>query len=192
MRPAPELLERCRRDDRKAHHDLYVMCFPIMYSICNRYYINKDDRMSALNMIFFRLIVNMSDYLKKHQHVPYEQWMRRVSVNYIIDEFRKQKRYQDLISLREELPEDLHPLQSEVDIKYDKEEIQQAIEQLPPMCKTVFNLYAVDGFKHDEIANMLGISTGTSKAHLFKARKKLQEMLTEVKNSTEWNKPQMQ
>jgi DNA-directed RNA polymerase specialized sigma24 family protein len=56
----------------------------------------------------------------------------------------------------------------------------------------VFNLYAVDGFKHDEIANMLGISTGTSKAHLFKARKKLQEMLTEVKKSAEWNKPQMQ
>ena len=148
--------------------------------------------MSALNMIFFKLIVNMSDYLKKHQQVPYEQWMRRISVNYIIDEFRKQKRYQDLISLREEMPEDLHPLHNELDLKYDKEEIQNAIEKLPAMCKTVFNLYAVDGFKHDEIADMLGISTGTSKAHLFKARKKLQEMLIDVKKSAELNKPQMQ
>lgn len=169
MRPASELLEQCRRDDRKAHHDLYVMCFPIMYSICSRYYINKEDRMSALNMIFLKLIVNMGAYLKRNQHIPYEQWMRRVSINYIIDEFRKQKRYQDLISLREEMPEDLHPFQNEVDLKYDKEEVQHAIEQLPPMCKTVFNLHTVDGFKHDEIADMLGISTGTSKAHLFKA-----------------------
>ena len=76
--------------------------------------------------------------------------------------------------------------------EFNVQEIQQAIEQLPPMCKTVFNLHAVDGFKHDEIASMLGISTGTSKAHLYKARKKLQEMLTEVKKSAEWNKPQMQ
>jgi RNA polymerase sigma factor (sigma-70 family) len=192
MRPAPELLEQCRRDDRKAHHELYVMCFPIMYSICSRYYNNKDDRMSALNMIFFKLILNMNDYVKKHNHVPYEQWMRRISINYIIDEFRKQKRYLDLISLREEMPEDLHPYQTEVELKYNKEEIQQAIEQLPPMCKTVFNLHAVDGFKHDEIADMLGISTGTSKAHLFKARKKLQEMLNGVNKSAEWNKTQMQ
>lgn len=192
MRPAIELLEKCRRDDRKAHHEFYVMCFPVMYSICCRYYINKEDRMSTLNMIFFRLILKMDDYLKKHSHVPYEQWMRRVSVNYIIDEFRKQKRYQDVISLRDEMPEDLYSAQNDVELKYDQEEIQQAIEQLPVGCRTVFNLYAVDGYKHDEIAELLGISTGTSKAHLSRARKKLRGVLTEVKNSTEWNKTQMQ
>jgi len=148
--------------------------------------------MSTLNMIFFRLILKMDDYLKKHSHVPYEQWMRRVSVNYIIDEFRKQKRYQDVISLRDEMPEDLYSAQNDVELKYDQEEIQQAIEQLPVGCRTVFNLYAVDGYKHDEIAELLGISTGTSKAHLSRARKKLREVLTEVKNSTEWNKTQMQ
>jgi len=143
-------------------------------------------------MIFFRLILKMDDYLKKHSHVPYEQWMRRVSVNYIIDEFRKQKRYQDVISLRDEMPEDLYSAQNDVELKYDQEEIQQAIEQLPVGCRTVFNLYAVDGYKHDEIAELLGISTGTSKAHLSRARKKLLGVLTEVKNSTEWNKTQMQ
>jgi RNA polymerase sigma-70 factor (ECF subfamily) len=57
----------------------------------------------------------------------------------------------------------------------------KAIENLPAMSRTVFNLYAIDGYKHEEIAGMLGISSGTSKAHLFRARKKLQEMLSELK-----------
>ena len=192
MQPAVELLEKCRHDDRKAHHDLYVMCFPVIYSICSRYYINKEDRMAALNMIFVRLVQNMSDYLKRHSAVPNEQWLRRVSVNYIIDEFRKQKRYREYISLREEMPEEHHPGRMEVDMKYDTDEILLAIEKLPPMSKTVFNLYAVDGYKHEEIATLLGISSGTSKAHLFKARKKLQEMLSDVKKKTEWNKPIIQ
>ena len=148
--------------------------------------------MAALNMIFVRLVQNMTDYLKRHGDVPYEQWLRRVSVNYIIDEFRKQKRYREYISLREEMPEDHHPGRLEVDMKYDADEILFAIEKLPPMSKTVFNLYAVDGYKHEEIATLLGISSGTSKAHLFKARKKLQEMLSDVKKKTEWNKPIIQ
>lgn len=192
MQPTIELLGKCRYDDRKAHHELYVMCFPLIYSICSRYYINKEDRMGALNMIFLRLVQNMSDYVKRHSHVPYEQWLRRVSVNYIIDEFRKEKRYRELINLRDEMPEEYSNVHHDVEMKYDTEEILFAIEKLPLMSKTVFNLYAVDGYKHEEIANLLGISSGTSKAHLFKARKKLQEMLADVKKKAAINKPVIQ
>lgn len=137
--------------------------------------------MSALNMIFVKLIQHMGDYLKRHSDVPFEQWMRRVSINYIIDEFRREKRYREMINLGEEAMENHQPVHSELDSKYDKEEIMNAIERLPAMSRTVFNLYAVDGYKHDEIAGMLGISSGTSKAHLFHARKKLQELLGQLK-----------
>ena len=71
---------------------------------------------------------------------------------------------------------------------YDKEELQHAISQLPPMSRAVFNLYAIDGYKHEEIAQLLGISSGTSKSHLFRAKKKLRELLTEFKKKTNWNK----
>lgn len=137
--------------------------------------------MSSLNMIFVKLIKNMSEYLRRHEDIPFEQWMRRVSINYIIDEFRKEKRYRETINLGDDAMEDHAPAHSELDSRYDKEEIMKAIESLPVMSRTVFNLYAIDGYKHEEIAGMLGISSGTSKAHLFRARKKLQEMLSELK-----------
>ena len=151
--------------------------------------------MAALNMIFLRLIQNMSEYIRKHSHIPFEQWMRRVSVNYIIDEFRKQKKYRELIMQQEDMPEEQNSAAGAVaaaDEKFDKEEILMAIEQLPLMSRTVLNLYAIDGYKHEEIANLLGISSGTSKAHLFKARKKLQELIAGLNNNSQWNKPIVQ
>jgi RNA polymerase sigma factor (sigma-70 family) len=188
MNPSAELLERCCHDNRKAHHELYVMCFPVMYSVCSRYYLNREDRMAALNMIFLRLITSMPGYISKHHHIPYEQWMRRISINYIIDEFRKQKKYRELIAQHDDLPPEHHPATQGIEEKFDTEEIMIAIGQLPPMSRTVFNLYAIDGYKHEEIASLLGISSGTSKAHVFRARKKLQEMLAGLKNNSQWNK----
>lgn len=187
MKPSVELLERCRHDDRKAHHDLYVMCFPVIYSISARYYINKEDRISALNMIFVKLVQKMNDYLKKKNEVEFEFWMRRVSINYIIDEFRRQKRYRDMVSLHDDNYDNEPVANADADLRYDREEIQQAIDQLPPASRTVFNLYAVDGYKHEEIAGLLGISVGTSKSHLFKARKKLQESLADLKKKVPLN-----
>lgn len=181
MKPEIHLLEQCRYDNRKAHHELYVMCFPVLYSICSRYHLNKEDRMSALNMIFVKLIKNIGGYLQRYQEIPFEQWMRRVSINYIIDEFRREKRYRDLIQLGEEGMEEHQPAHTELESKYDQEEILNAIGSLPVMSRTVFNLYAMDGYKHEEIAGMLGISSGTSKAHLFRARRKLQELLRDMK-----------
>jgi RNA polymerase sigma-70 factor (ECF subfamily) len=158
-----------------------------MYSVCSRYYINKEDRMAALNMIFVRLVQGMNDYLKRHDAIPYEQWLRKVSINYIIDEFRKQKRYRELVSLQEDAPAEQLQYE-EPENMFDKEAIMLAIGQLPPMCRTVFNLYAIDGYRHEEIAELLGISSGTSKSHLFKARRKLQEMLSGMNKNATWNK----
>lgn len=136
--------------------------------------------MSALNMIFFRLVKNMNEYLKKKDTVAFEAWLRRISVNYIIDEFRSKKRYRELFEISDETPEDLHPITEELNQKHSHEEILELIDRLPTISRTVFNLYAIDGYKHEEIAQLLGISSGTSKSHLFKARKKLQELLQSV------------
>jgi len=140
--------------------------------------------MSALNMIFFRLIKNMSEYLKRKDQIDFEAWLRRIAINYIIDEFRSQKRYKEVFDFRDVTPEEMHPTGEELNQKHSEEELLVLIDKLPPVSRTVFNLYAIDGYKHEEIAQLLGISLGTSKAHLFKARKKLKELLQSVNTNS--------
>ena len=183
MEPSKVLLENCRHDNRKAHHELYVMCFSVLYSVCCRYYINRDDRMAALNMIFFKIIRNIDNYIKKERSLAFEAWIKRIAINYIIDEFRKEKRYTETIELKDTTPDEIHPLNEDMILNENKEALMRIIDLLPSMSRTVFNLYFVDGYKHEEIATMLGISSNTSKVHLFNARRKLQELIASTNNN---------
>ncbi len=187
MTPATELLERCRKDDRKAHYELYKICFPFLVSVCRRYYINKEDMESSLNHIYLKMVQNMGSYLKKKDTVPFELWTRRIAINHVIDEFRKNRKQRENLDYRElQDAESIHPITDPAFEKERLEEIIQAIDQLSQMNRTVFNLFVIDGYGHDEIANMLKISSGTSKAHLHNARKKLRELL-----DGEWKKKVM-
>lgn len=185
MKPSAELLKECRGDNRKAHYELYKMCFSFIVSVCARYYINHEDRMAALNMVFLRMIKNINQYIKKSEHVPFDLWVKKIAVNYIIDEFRKNKKYKENIDLQEAYSdEQLNIGNDPLGIKGDTEVITAAISELPEMNRTVFNLYVIDGYKHEEIAQMLGISENTSKVHLHRAKNKLKEVLKNV-NSTD-------
>jgi RNA polymerase sigma factor (sigma-70 family) len=178
MTPSKDLLERCKRDDRKAHYELYHMCFPFLVSVCRRYYVNKEDMQSSLNHIYLKMIRGMGSYLIKSDKVPFELWTRRIAINHVIDEFRKTIKIRENIDLRElQEIEDLHPVIDPALEKEKLEEILAAIEQLSQMSRTVFNLFVIDGYDHEEIAKMLKISSGTSRAHLHNARKRLKEML---------------
>ena len=133
---------------------------------------------SSLNHIFLKIIKNMASYLKKKDSVPFDLWSRRIAINHVIDEFRKNIKYREHIDLREmHSAEDIHPL-TDPAFENDKlEEILLAVDQLSQMNRTVFNLFVIDGYGHEEIAGMLNISAGTSKVHLHNARKKLRELL---------------
>jgi len=140
--------------------------------------------MSALNIIFVKIVRNLSGYIKKSENIPFELWIRRIAINHIVDEFRKNKAYKEHLDFRDlHESEHLHPVADPGVSKEKLEEIHQAIETLPHMNRTVFNLYVVDGYKHEEIAKMLNISSGTSKVHLHRARLKLKELLKQ-----EWKK----
>lgn len=184
MNPSRELLEKCRKDDRKAHYDLYRECFQHIYAICRRYYINKDDCMSALNMIFYKMVKNISSYLTKTKEVPFELWTRRIAINYIIDEFRKNSNYKKLIESAEVSNyENSMLIEEELDGSIDKEKIIEAVDQLPEMNRAVFNLYVIDGYKHEEIGKLLGISSSTSKVHLHRAKKALRSLIDEIRKN---------
>lgn len=178
MKPSSELLHRCCRDDRKAHFELYKMCFAFILSVCRRYYINREDTESAINHVFLKLITGMPSYLKKDGIVPFELWVRRIAVNHVVDEYRKNKKHRELIDSREIMDfEPAHPVDDPRFSADRLEEIRHAISQLSEMNRAVFNLFVVDGYRHEEIAAMLGISPGTSKVHLHRAKKQLREML---------------
>lgn len=192
MKPTTELLERCQKDDRKAHYELYHMCFPFLVSVCRRYYINTDDVQSSLNYIFLKIIRNLSSFLKK-ETVPFELWTRRIAINHIIDEFRKNSKHRENIDYRD-LGEDdfLHPAFDPAIEKEKLEEIMQAVSQLSVMNRAVFNLFVVDGYGHDEIGKMLKISSGTSKVHLHNARKRLKDLLQQDKKKVSMNNSVLQ
>lgn len=127
----------------------------------------------------------MDTIIQKYDELVFYHWMKRITVNHIIDEFRKNKKYREQIDLREqdELLRNTEDLGAEeYTWKENLETIQRAIDSLPEMSKTVFNLYAIDGYKHEEIGELLNISANTSKVHFFRARTKLQMLLGKEKS----------
>jgi RNA polymerase sigma factor (sigma-70 family) len=129
-----------------------------------------------MNLGFVKIITHLS---KRQTDVPFEMWCRRIVINTMIDEFRKSKNFKKHVTIVEDhkLPvgaesNDLSDLQMElVDL------IRSKIPKLPPMTAKVFNLYAIDGYKHQEIAELLQISEGTSMWHYSEAKRRIKEMM---------------
>lgn len=185
MNPPIELLIQCKKDDRKAHFELYNWCFKNLLNICRRYHKNQEDVKSSLNNIFLKIIKNLDSAINKYNDVPFELWAKKIAINHIIDEFRKNKKYREQIQFLDEKDYALSHsglTENKIDDKENLEEINKAIETLPEMSKTVFNLFVVDGYKHEEIAEMLKISSNTSKVHLFRAKQKLKSILKSTVN----------
>lgn len=174
-----ELLKTCTSDNRAAHYQLYKILFACMYNVCSRYHNNDEDIKSSVNMVFLKVITNLQSYLDKEKEVSaFEYWVRRVAINYVIDEFRKNKKYREAIFHADDLSYYDSPETNESSFDVDMDEVMSAIEMLPKVGRTIFKLYAVDGYKHKEIADMMHISENTSKAHYHKAKIKLRELLT--------------
>lgn len=177
-----ELLEKCLNQDRRAQYQLYRNCYSILMSICSRYEKNKEDAESLLNLGFLKVVTKIDKY---NPDIPFEAWIRRIMINTIIDEFRKNKKQNDTIEYTNF--EDQHYNKSidynEADKQFDAEELEKMLRKLPTVSQKVFNLHVIDGYSHKEIGDMLNISVGTSKWHVANARKILKEMIYNSINS---------
>lgn len=137
-----------------------------------------------LNQAFLKILDNL-DLLPGH--VPFAAWAKRITINTLIDDFRKNRKVKELIASTSihDLPEAQGGVDyNEADKQFDAEQLEGFIRQLPPMTSKVFNLFAIDGYPHTEISKMLDISEGTSRWHLASARKKLQEMIRNAMNAS--------
>lgn len=176
-----ELIQRCIAQERRAQHELYKKCFSILMSVCIRYEKNRTDAEALLNMGFLKIVTKLDKY---QTSIPFEAWIRRIMINTVIDEYRKNKKEQETIEYTDF--EDYHYNRSidynAADKLFDAEELQIMINDLPTVSKRVFNLHVIDGYSHKEISDMLEISVGTSKWHVSNARKLLKERIEQKLN----------
>lgn len=139
--------------------------------ICLRYSRSRDEAIEILNDGFIKILSKIDKY---SPGLSFKGWLRKVMINSAIDYFRRnEKHYQSL---------DISHVQyeSSAETVFDKlgeQDIIAAIQLLPPSYRMVFNLYVIEGFKHEEIANQLNISVGTTKSNLAIARNKLKRIL---------------
>jgi RNA polymerase sigma-70 factor (ECF subfamily) len=172
-----DIVKRCVKGDRKAQRELYEKYYSKMMGVCYRYTNNTEDARDILQDGFVKVYSNIKKY---SFNGSLEGWIRRIIVNTAIDHFRKHK---DVFFVDDEEGYILENSKVESDdsiySQFAVEVIMEAIQQLSPAYKTVFNLNVIEGYQHKEIAQKLNISEGTSKSNLAKAKMKLREILLE-------------
>jgi len=175
MNIRPQLISLCIKQDRKAEYQLYKESYSFLMGICLRYAKDKDTASEILNMGFMKILSNLSSYKPE---IPFSAWIRRIMINTLIDEYRKNKKERERVTYVENYYESADFSEvNEALTKISYAQILSEINKLPLATKKVFNLFVIDGYSHKEIGEMLEISEGTSKWHLNAARQKLKEQL---------------
>jgi RNA polymerase sigma factor (sigma-70 family) len=165
-----ELVEGCKRNDRLSQERLYKQFQGKMMAMCLRYTGDYERSLDVMNAGFLKVFMKIDLY---GFNGSLEGWIRTIIVRVIADYYKKNVRYHENILLEDK---DMLIDEDGLDQLY-AEDIRKMIATLPRATRIVFNLFAIDGYKHEEISKMLNITTGTSKWHVAKARKQLQEML---------------
>ena len=166
-----DLIKGCINNDRRMQEELYTRFAPKMYAVCLRYAGNAEEAEDILQEGFIKIFKKLGSFRSEGS---FEGWIRRIFVNTSIEHFRR-KTYMQPISEQEENTMEGKSL-SVLDSLAEKDLIH-LIQQLSPGYRTVFNMYVVEGYTHREIGELLGISEGTSKSQLSRAKVILQEMV---------------
>jgi RNA polymerase sigma factor (sigma-70 family) len=178
------LIDGCLKGDRRSQQAIHKMFYGKMKAVCMRYTRDSDQAMDVLQEGFLKVFNNLEKYTGVG---TFEGWMRRIMVNLSIDRFRRLKH--DLVLLGEQ--NDIENWAGETDDETDDseegeeiyditpEQIIDAMQQLTPAYRTVFNLYVYEDYTHQDIAEALGISVGTSKSNYAKAKKNMRKLLTQ-------------
>lgn len=147
-------------------------------AICDRYAGNQDDAVEILNDGFLKIFKEIHHYRPAYADVisSFKGWLRKIMVYTSIDHFRRNQKHQVLTQLDNVVYQVPYVSDDALD-KISYEEIIRSVQLLSPGYRTVFNLFVIEGWSHDEIAEHLGISSGTSKSNLSKAKRQLQKIL---------------
>jgi len=171
-----ELIQRCQNGERKAQNTLWQQYSPKMLSICLRYLKHMETAEDILVQAFYRVYTKIHTYRFAGS---FEGWIKRIVINECLMELRKSKS----MFLTIELDQTNDVALEDYGDPLEYEELINLLDQMPTGYRTVFNLYVIEGFKHREIAEKLGVSINTSKSQLLLARRKMQGLIKKKYNT---------
>jgi RNA polymerase sigma-70 factor (ECF subfamily) len=165
-------IRACLNNSRVGQKKVYETYFSLMLAIVRRYIRDEEEAMDVLNQGFIKIFNKIDQY---HFENSFEGWCKRIIINTALDHLRSSKRYKDLFSFDAIMPS--HQVYNDGLNNLTVNELMSIIDGISPISKVVFNMFAIDGYSHKEIADHLNISVGTSKWHLSSARKQIQSRL---------------
>jgi RNA polymerase sigma factor (sigma-70 family) len=169
-----ELIQACRKQKPQAQRELYNRFAPVMLPVCYRYARNREEAEDILQEGFIKVFQKIHKFNDKGS---LEGWIRRIMVNTAIDLLRKEKHYQHQLEINEAVAGEVS--ETALD-QLEAEFIMELIQSLPTGYRMIFNLYAIEGFAHAEIAAQLGISESTSRSQYTRARALLKQKVRET------------
>ena len=166
-----QLIRGCIKQDRKCQKMLYKAFYGFAMGICLRYANSRDEAAEVMNQGFFKVFTHIESYDISR---PFKAWLGKIMMNVSIDFYRANLK----MAYTEDLDKAEHISDGELgDRNLNYNDLLAMVQQLPQAYRTVFNLFAIEGYSHEEIGEMLNINAGTSKSNLHKARQKLKQMI---------------
>ena len=168
-----QIIKGCLKKDRNSQKILYKAMHGYVIGICLRYSASRHEAVELLNSGFFKALNNIDRYDNSE---PFKTWLGRIMMNTVIDQYRSNLK----VAYADDPDADEYLTTGELSIaKLNYDELLMIVQGLPIVYRTVFNLFAIDGYNHHEIADMLGINIAVSKLNLHKARQKIQRKIAE-------------
>lgn len=165
------LLRGCLKKDREAQRKLYRQFYGYAMSISLRYSKDVEEARDVTNDGFLKVFTRLQQYDPKK---PFKGWLRRIMINTALDNYRHNLKHYNLMDIGTAEPKaETYDVLQKINYEY----LISLVQDLSPAYRAVFNLYAIDGYTHEEIGEILGISSGTSKSNLAKARANLRAAL---------------
>ena len=172
-----QLITGCINQDRKCQKALYKAFYGFAMGICLRYTNNRYEAAEVMNQGFFKVFTKIGNFDNSRS---FKAWVGKIMMNVSIDYYRANLK----MALTDDIDDELDVSDGVlVDRNLHYNDLLAMVQQLSPAYRTVFNLFAIEGYGHEEIAEMLNISVGTSKSNLFKARQRLKEMVLKADES---------
>jgi RNA polymerase sigma-70 factor (ECF subfamily) len=171
-----QIIELCARHDRKAQQVLYDRYSRLLLGVCLRYASDKAEAEDILQESFLKIFFNIQDFTGSGSFIG---WLRKVAVNTAITHYHKNLKYRYHVEIEEFKSIETGVISFEEDF-YTSDELFMVLNELPAGYRMVFNLYAVEGYKHKEIAELLGIDTNTSKSQYSRAKAVLRDKLEKL------------
>ena len=171
-----QLIDRCKKEDRKAQAQLYRKYAPILFGMSLKYSRNKTEAEDNLHDSFMTIFDKIGQFRSEGS---FEGWMKRITVNTVLQKYRKSE-HLNVVSENLEEEEEVEPLYGNVGLQT----LLKYIQELPNKYRLTFNMYVLDGYSHKEISAQLGTSTGTSKSNLARARMILKERIEQEQNKS--------